>query len=135
MPIEYEIDGDFAVVTCEGEFTMDNVREIVDWVNTEPTLPERIKLLIIDRSTTFDPSTMELEEVAAIYATVRERISSRWALVVSKQYHYGLARMYSVFAERYGLDARVFTSADEARAWLDGEVPAGDAHRPTENIE
>jgi hypothetical protein len=120
MAISYQIDGDFAIVTCEGEFTVDNIREIVDWVNTERALPEKFKLLIVDRSTSFDASTGQLEEIAAIYSSIKDRIYSRWALVVGKEYHYGLGRMYSVFAERYGLDARVFTSVEEAREWLDG---------------
>jgi len=119
MGISYDTDGDFATVTCEGDFTIDNIREIVDWVKTEPSLPERIKLLIVDRSTNFDPSTMELEDIAAIYGSIKDRICSRWALVVAKEYHYGLGRMYSVFAERYGLDARVFTNAREAKTWLE----------------
>lgn len=120
MSTTFEIDEDFAVVTCEGDFTMDNIRDIVKWVNTEEALPERIKLLIVDWSTNFDPSTVELEDVAAIYGTIKERISSRWALVVAKEYHYGLGRMYSVFAEKYGMDARVFIDVEEARMWLDG---------------
>ena len=119
MAISYEIDGDFATVTCEGDLTVDNIREIVDWVKTEPSLPGRIKLLIVDRSTNFDPSTIELEEIAAIYGSIKDRIYSRWALVVAKEYHYGLGRMYSVFAERYGLDARVYTDVKEAKAWLE----------------
>jgi hypothetical protein len=119
MAISYQFDGDFAIVTCEGEFTVDNIREIVDWVNTERALPAKFKLLIVDRSTSFDASTGQLEEIAAIYSSIKDRIYSRWALVVGKEYHYGLGRMYSVFAERYGLDARVFTSVEEAREWLD----------------
>ena len=125
MAISYEIDGDFAIVTCEGDFTMDNIREIVDWVKSERSLPERIKLLIVDRSTNFDPSTIQLEEIAAMYGSIKDRIHSRWALVVGKEYHYGLGRMYAVFAERYGLDARVYTDEEEARAWLDQDAPAG----------
>jgi hypothetical protein len=119
MAIKYEIDGEFAIVTCEDEFTIDNVRDIVDWVNTEPSLPDHIKLLIVDRSTNFDPSTAQLEEIAAIYGSIKDRIDSRWALVVGKEYHFGLGRMYMVFAERYGMDARIFTDVDEAREWLD----------------
>jgi hypothetical protein len=119
MSTTYEIKDDLAIVTCEGDFAMDNIRDIVEWVTTEESLPERIKLLIVDRSTNFDPSTVDLEDIAAIYGSIKERISSRWALVVAKEYHYGLGRMYSVFAERYGMDARVFTDVEEARAWLD----------------
>jgi hypothetical protein len=119
MAISYEIDGDFAIVTCEGEFTMDSIGEIVDWVNSEQALPERFKLLILDRSTDFDPSTIELERIAALYGSIKDRIYSRWALVVAKEYHFGLGRMYSVFAERFGLDARVFADEESARAWLD----------------
>lgn len=123
MAISYDTDGDFAIVTCEGDFTIDNIRDIVDWVKTEPSLPERIKLLIVDRSTNFDPSTIQLEEIAAMYSSIKDRIYSRWALVVAKEYHFGLGRMYSVFAERYGLDARVFTDVEDARAWLDQDTP------------
>ena len=120
MSTTFEIDEDFAIVTCEGDFTMDNIRDIVEWVKSEEALPEKIKLLIVDKSTNFDPSTVELEDIAVIYGAIKERISSQWALVVAKEYHFGLGRMYSVFAEKYGLDARVFTDVDEARSWLDG---------------
>jgi hypothetical protein len=119
MAVSYVIDGEFAIVTCEGQFTMDSVREIVEWVKTEPSLPERFKLLILDRCTDFDPSTAELEQIAALYGSIKDRIYSHWALVVAKEYHFGLGRMHSVFAERFGLDARVFEAEETARAWLD----------------
>lgn len=119
MAMHFEVDGSFAVVTCEGTFTMEDIHRIVEWIRTDETLPERAKFLTIDRLSSFDPSTPQLEEVAQLYASVKERISSRWALVVAKQYHFGLARMCSVFAEEYGLEARVFTEVAEARAWLD----------------
>jgi hypothetical protein len=124
MATSFEIDGSFAIVTCEGEFTVDNIRDIIDWVNTEPSLPDKIKLLIDDKSTDFDPTTVQLEEIAEMYGSIKDRITSRWALVVAKEYHFGLGRMYSVFAERYGLDARVFTTVAEARAWLDQKEPS-----------
>jgi hypothetical protein len=123
MPISYEIDGAFAIVTCTGDFAVEDIHNIVEWVKTEPALPEKVKLLIIDNSTNFDPSKIQLEEVAAIYSTIKDRISSRWALVVEKKLHFGLGRMYSVFAERFGLDARVFMDVDEARTWLDQGTP------------
>ena len=119
MAISYEIEGDFAIVTCEGEFTMDGIGEIVVWVKSERALPERFKLLILDRSTDFDPSTVELERIAALYGSIKDRIYSRWALVVAREYHFGLGRMYSVFAEKFGMDARVFADEESARAWLD----------------
>ncbi len=119
MSTSYEIDGALATVTCAGDFAVDDIKDIVEWVKTEPSLPDKIKLLIIDNSTNFDPSKIQLEEVAAIYSTIKDRISSRWALVVEKKYHFGLGRMYSVFAERFGLDARVFMDVEEARTWLD----------------
>jgi len=125
MAISYEIEGDFAIVTCEGEFTMDSIGEIVDWVKSEKALPEQFKLLIVDRSTDFDPSTIELEQIAALYGSIKDRIYSRWALVVAKEYHFGLGRMYSVFAERFGLDARVFADEETARAWLENYPPRG----------
>jgi len=119
MPMRFEIDGSYALVTCEGEFDMTGIEEIVEWIRTEEKLPERFKLLILDRSTSFNPSTPQLSEVARLYGSVKERISSRWALVVDKKLHYGIGRMYSVIAQDYGLDARVFADIDEARAWLD----------------
>ncbi len=125
MAISYDTDGEFAIVTCEGDFTIDNIRDIVEWVKTEASLPEKIKLLIVDRSTNFDPSTIQLEEIAAMYSSIKDRIYSRWALAVAKEYHFGLGRMYSVIAERYGLDARVFTDVEEAREWLDQEPTRG----------
>lgn len=123
MAITYEIGGDYAVVTCEGEFTMNNIVEIVEWIKSDKALPGRFKLLIVDRSTNFNPSTVELERIASLYSSVKDRIYSRWALVVGKDYHFGLGRMYSVFAERFGLDARVFSDEASARQWLD-QVPS-----------
>jgi hypothetical protein len=125
MPTSYKIEEGFAIVTCEGDFAVEDIKDIVEWVKTEPSLPEIIKLLIVDCSTNFDPSSIQLEEIAAMYGSIKDRISSRWALVVAEEYHYGLGRMYSVFAERYGLDARVYKDVSEARAWLD-EEPEGD---------
>lgn len=118
MPTTFAIEGTVVTVTCEGEFDIDDARAIVNWLREEPTVPDVFKLLILDLGTSFSPSTEQLEGMASDYGTIADRIV-RWALVVEKNYHFGLGRMFSVFAERQSFEMRVFADGTQAREWLE----------------
>jgi hypothetical protein len=122
MPTKFEVDGSLVIATCEGEFTLEDGKNMVNWVATDPSVPEHARLLVHDRSSTFDASSEGLEDLAVAFAKIGDRMSHRWAIVVEKTYHYGLARMFSVFGERHGLTTQIFTSVDEAKKWLMKDV-------------
>ena len=46
---------------------------------------------------------------------------SRWALLATEPAHYGMGRLFSVYAEGRGIELRVFNSSDSAIAWLHAE--------------
>ena len=48
---------------------------------------------------------------------------STMAIVTEEGFVYGVARMFAVFAEVFGLRVRACRSMDEAERWLKGEDP------------
>jgi hypothetical protein len=68
-------------------------------------------------------STSDLKALAAEQqATQLETdVPGRYAILVTSDVAFGIARMYGAFVEDGLLDLRVFRDADEAMAWLRAE--------------
>ena len=45
---------------------------------------------------------------------------SRWAVLAIEPAHYGMGRLFSVYAEGRGIELSVFDTRDRAIAWLHG---------------
>ena len=67
-----------------------------------------------------DRSADELRGVAMALSQYSEILTGRLALVAADAYHYGLSRVFGVFAEQLGHEPRVFNNVEEAEAWLAG---------------
>ena len=46
---------------------------------------------------------------------------SRWAVLATEPAHYGMGRLFSMYAEGRGIELRVFDTSDSAIAWLHAE--------------
>lgn len=75
-------------------------------------------LLFDIRSSSENRSADELRGVAEVIARHRDALSGQCAILAADPLHYGLARMFGVFAESLGLTAMVFRTEAEALAWL-----------------
>ena len=59
-----------------------------------------------------------LEEISRYGAVLPP---TRWALLAIQPAHYGMGRLFSVYAEGRGIESSVFDTTDSAIAWLRGE--------------
>jgi hypothetical protein len=44
----------------------------------------------------------------------------RWAMLATEVVHYGMGRLFGSYAEGRGIELRVFTTLENANAWLQG---------------
>lgn len=123
MPISFRFDPENIVVREVGSGVL-TVDEFVDnLAKLEAVLPEGslVRVLTDYREITGEVST---EAVAAMkhasnQMLERRNASARTAVVVSQQLHFGLVRMYSMLEDTQAFDVAVFTSIEEAEAWLE----------------
>lgn len=80
----------------------------------------RWHLLFDVRHSSENRSADELRAVAAEVAGAGDLLTGRCAVVAADPLHYGLGRMFAVFAEGLGLAADVFPDVPAAEAWLGG---------------
>jgi hypothetical protein len=76
--------------------------------------------LIIDLGSTLDPTTEETRELSREFRLLAGRPFLKIALVVSKEFHFGIGRMAEVFTDPDGETFKVFKNEGEAKAWLKG---------------
>ena len=121
MPIESHIDEERRCVVARvyGDFTFDDILEAIDHSVRDPRFRPGFAVLS-DHTEVGEPLTPSqarrmvdhLESLADLMA------GSRWAVVTSKAASFGMLRMVSVLAERVPMDVQVFSSHEEAEAWL-----------------
>ena len=81
------------------------------------------KILVDGRGVISAPNTHELYALARDMKVFITRGYGPMAIVTDRAFVYGVARMFAVFAETFGLHVRAFNSVDEASAWLEGAAP------------
>jgi hypothetical protein len=121
MPVTYQINREtsFIETHCTGEVTLDEVLGHFQQLEAEPSLPERLDVLLDLAEMTSLPDSAELQEVTR--AVDRLRAMVEWgacAIVASRNALFGMIRMFEVLAEGLFVRIHVFRERTEAERWL-----------------
>jgi hypothetical protein len=106
------------VVNASGRVTYEETTDVLAQLLADPRLGPNIGILVDAREVTGAPATHELRLVARELRALHAAGVAGLAIVTSSTFVYGVARMFSVFAERSGIDVQVFRTMDEAERWL-----------------
>ena len=120
MAIEHRRDGNVAVVTARGRYSMaelrDGVDEALDAFGDE--VSAGLLFDLTGSESLGDRTAEDLRAMAIFLASRGERFSRRLAMVAVTDVAYGLMRMGAVTAELHGIAAHVFRDHGSARRWL-----------------
>jgi hypothetical protein len=112
---------DVFVVRATGDVTYPECQRAIDDILAGPagSGPGTRKILVDARGVLTAPSTEELYALARDMKVFITRGYGPMAIVTDRAFVYGVARMFAVFAETFGLRVRAFNSVDEASVWLE----------------
>ena len=120
MAWRYEIDVPKRIVwtTLYGVLTPSDLHEHADKLRADPLFDPSFRQVIQV------PNVDRLEGITIEALRLFARVNpfgpgSRRAIVAERDVQYGVSRTYQVFAERPGMDVRVFRDVAEALRWLD----------------
>ena len=126
MPISYVVDKErnVVLVTWKGDVTADDYRVHLSKMLDDPDALSAGRSLTDLREANVLLSGAELDAIAEAEAD-RRLAGRQWktAILVSSNFHYGLARQVTVLSQSESTD-RVFLDYAGALAWLLGEKPA-----------
>lgn len=118
MPITTEFGDKFVHIRLSGRYTFEESLERIEGVVDDERFVEGMNMLIDVTGSDETRTSHQMEELAARIGAMKIHIGNRVALCVKQAHHYGLARMLSTFAIRFGMRYQVFLDAHEAREWL-----------------
>jgi hypothetical protein len=112
---------DIFLIHASGEVTYPEIQRSIDRILAHPELADRRKLLVDGHAVTGAPSSSELRAIVRDMKPLFDHDVSTMAVVTDKEFVYGVARMFAVFAEAFGLHVRAFRTMEEAERWLVAE--------------
>jgi hypothetical protein len=122
MPLSVRIDPDTRVVwaTGSGNLTRAEILEgLVGMVGDPLFEPGCAQLCDLRDVTGVEVAGRELRQIVAEASALGSRLGSgKLAIVAERPVVYGLSRMYEVFTEDLGIEAKTFRDRDEAMKWL-----------------
>ena len=125
MPVAYTFAAEREVtMLARGDVTFADVAVILDELLDDPRIEPGTQILVDCRGVTNTPSTPELRMIARDLAPLHERGVERIAVCAESNFVYGVARMFAVFAEVFGLHVAAFREMREARDWLGSGIAA-----------
>lgn len=120
MAIEHRREGNVAVVTARGRYSMAALRDAIDAALDvfDDAVSAGLLLDLTGSESLGDRTAEDLRAMAIFLASRGSRFSSRLAMVAVTDVAYGLMRMGAVTAESQGIAAHVFRDYGSARRWL-----------------
>jgi hypothetical protein len=122
MPLSYHVDEESGIlywnadgVDSETEWN-EQGRQAIGLLNSTPGL----RALIDHRSHQPTTSNSFIKTVISWIDPVEAEVDAKWALVVSSEVNYGIARMASTYCELKGIQVKIFTDPESAEIWLKG---------------
>jgi hypothetical protein len=122
MPVELQFEEPATFkVRASGEVTFQEVENLLGEIITHPQLCCGVRMLIDGREVEKAPSASELRTIAADLKPLLDRGLGPMAIVTDSALIYGVARMFSVFAEAVRANVAPFRRMDDAQAWLSSQ--------------
>lgn len=120
MPVIARVEGGILSLRMTGSYTPADIRAAL-LAATAETRGELVGMLFDVRHSEVlhTRAAGEVREMARFLGAEGDRFGRRIAMIATADYAYGLMRMGGVTAEEGGVEAAVFRSEAEARAWLD----------------
>jgi hypothetical protein len=119
MPIDVTFEDPRTFVLCaEGDVTADESQAALRTLIVHERFGPGVLILADARTVTGAPPADEMRGIARGLVPLVDSGLSAMAIVTDSQLIYGMARMFSTFADSSGAKVSVFRAMDEARAWL-----------------
>jgi len=121
MPIPYQIDHKESLIRtkCVGKVSLEDVLGHFDDLERDPHCPRSLDVLLDFSDLETVPDTVQLMAVADRMRRLESRVRfGACAIVAKSDVIYGIARMYTVYAESQFRIARVFREFLQAEFWL-----------------
>jgi hypothetical protein len=125
MPVELEFEGPSIFrVRASGAVTFEEVEKLLGEIRADPRLCCGVSVLVDGREVEKAPTAAELRAIAADMKPLLDHGLGPVAIVTDSPFIYGVARMFSVFAEMVSANVAPFHCIDEARRWLSSPTKA-----------
>ena len=110
------------VITIIGDMTVKVLRECFSILPSKPLYKSSSRYLWDLRGVTKFPPAQAIRHLAS---SVKGNLQPplRIAVVVGRDAHFGLTRMFEILSEQPGIAKRVFRDYEHGRDWLLGPVP------------
>jgi hypothetical protein len=121
VPVTYEIDRKLALIRtrCSGDVRFEEVVRHFRELESDPSLPARVDVLIDLTEMSSIPESEQIRSVAGEVERLQQRLEwGACAIVASRDVLFGMSRMFEVFAENHFADSHVFREVDGAELWL-----------------
>lgn len=119
MPIAIAFqEPDTFMVCASGKVTFEESQLMLDEVLAHPRFGSGAQLLVDGRTVSGAPSAAELRTIATHLVPMLQRGMGPIAIVTDSPMVYGVARMFSTFAELVSATVMPFRSMTDAEQWL-----------------
>lgn len=119
MPLAFSVQEPRTfMVRASGRVTYEEVEQIRASILADPHLSRGARMLVDGRAVSAAPTASELRTIATEMLPMLQRGLGPVAIVTSSPMVYGVARMFSVFAELVSANVAPFPCMDDAEKWL-----------------
>lgn len=117
MPTYYKILDEYALCVAEGNYTFEETYNNYRSALADPRFLKGMNVMMDVRKSKETRTSEELRKILDLFSD-NQSFGGKCAMLVTKEVHYGIARILSAFAEYRALHFLVFTEEGKALQWL-----------------
>lgn len=117
MPVKYSISGNRIIIMSHGTLTIPEIERLFSQVDNDPGFAPGMSVLALNRDVKFEITTNEALHLSQLMRSLKHRFE-KFAIVVERNIHFGLARMIQAYYENRQLQFKVFKERKDAENWL-----------------
>ncbi len=121
VPVSYQIDRELALIRtrCRGDVSFAEVVDHFRELQSDPSLPARLDVLLDLTEMQSIPESDQLQSVAREVAHLKGKLEwGACAIVARSDLLFGMSRIFHAFAEAHFARSNVFRDLEAAERWL-----------------
>ena len=118
MPLSYEFIDDLVILRVSGTVNNDDHRVVFEEVIADEGFAPGSNVLLFDRGGKYSPSASEAFELVKLIKSYQELGFGRFAVVVTRMFHWTVGRLVAAYAANEDVEFRVFRDEKIAKKWL-----------------
>jgi hypothetical protein len=128
--LDFSEGNSLVTVTPEGNYSMNNVLDLIRIVLEHPLYNPTNNILIDMSNMKYTPVISEIFTISEFTVSMKKHFKGKTAMIVQGDVLYSMFKLSTIFVAKQGLKSNIFHNVEDALTWLTNSDSSTEHHEP-----